>query len=221
MKTDRQVVIDSLGVAAAVGVSGVSFGALATASGFTIGQAMFLSLLLFSGASQFALIGVLGGGGSAISAAATALLLSTRNMFYGIALAPILKLGPLQRTLSAHLVIDESTAMAVVRTNERHARLAFYVTGFAIFILWNISSFLGAVAGVSLGDPRVFGLDAAVPAVFLALIWPRLTSHRLRALATLAALLALAVVPLVPVGLPIIIAGGVTVLLGLAWGKQP
>lgn len=220
MKTDRQVVIDSLGVAFTVGISGFSFGALATASSFTVAQAMALSLLLFSGASQFALIGVIAGGGSAVSATLTAFLLSSRNMFYGIAVAPLLRVKGIQRVFTAQLVIDESTAMAVVRSDRRHARIAFYVTGIAIFILWNLTTYIGAIAGNAIGDPRTYGLDAAVSAVFLALVWPRLTSHRLRAIATFAALLALALVTFVPVGMPIVIAGGIAVALGLLWGKQ-
>lgn len=220
MTTNRQVVIDSLGVGVATGAYGISFGALATASGLTIAQACALSLLLFSGASQFAFISVLGGGGAPVSAVATAFLLSSRNAFYGIAVAPMLKVRGWKRFITAQVVIDESTAMTVVRSDERQARIAFFVTGFSIFVLWNLMTLIGAIAGEAMGDPKAYGLDAAVSAAFLALLWPRLTSHRLRAIATLSAILALGMVQFVPVGFPIIIAGMLAVSIGMMWGRE-
>lgn len=213
--SDREVVADSLGVGIGVGLYGVTFGALATTSGLSVLQACALSLLAFTGASQFAFIGVVAAGGAPAAGALTAVLLGVRNTFYGITLAPFLRLRGVRRTLAAHLVIDESTAMAIGREDPRQARLGFWWTGLAIFVLWNLTTFLGAVAGGQIGDPRAIGLDAAVAAAFLGLLWPRLDSTPMRLLALLAAAVALGLVPVTPPGAPIILGGLVAVLVGL------
>lgn len=214
---DRSVIADSLGVSAAVGLYGVSFGAIATASGLSIWQACSLSLFVFTGASQFAFVGVVAAGGSALTGALTAVLLGSRNMFYGIALAPRLQLSRRARVASAHLVIDESTAMAITRTTLRHTRLGFFWTGLGVFTLWNLATLIGAVAGEALGDPRTYGLDAAVGAAFLGLLWPRLTSWHARFIALAGAAVATGVIPVTAAGAPIIIGGAVAVALGLLW----
>lgn len=215
MSTDRSIVVDSLGVGVATGAYGVSFGALATTAGLDVWQACALSLAVFTGASQFAFIGVVATGGNPLTGALTAILLGSRNLFYGLSLAPLLRLGPAARVASAHLVIDESTAMAVLRPTTRQARLGFYWTGASIFLLWNLSTFAGALAGTAIGDPRDYGLDAAVGAAFLGLLWPRLTSWSARGTALLAAAVALGLVPFTAAGAPIIIGGAVAVLVGL------
>ena len=215
MTTDRSVVVDSLGVGVATGAYGVSFGALATGAGLDVWQACALSLAVFTGASQFAFIGVVASGGNPLTGALTAILLGSRNLFYGLSLAPLLKLTGPARLASAHLVIDESTAMAVTRTSTRQARLGFYWTGGSIFVLWNLSTFAGALAGTGIGDPRTFGLDAAVGAAFLGLLWPRLTSWATRGIALFAAAIALGLVPFTAAGVPIIVGGAVAVLVGL------
>ncbi|MBZ5734346.1 AzlC family ABC transporter permease [Nocardioides sp. TRM66260-LWL] len=219
----RRVIADSLGVGLATGAYGVSFGAVATASGLGVAQACVLSLLMFTGASQFALVGVLAGGGSVPAATGTALLLGVRNSLYGLRLASLLGWRGWRRLGAAHLVIDESTAMATAQPDRARARLAFVVTGGSVFVLWNLSTLLGAVAGSALGDPRTLGLDAAVGAAFLALLWPRLTTGGLRALALVAAVLALALVPLTPAGVPVLAAGGLALLVGLhpRWDPAP
>jgi predicted branched-subunit amino acid permease len=221
MTTDRSVVADSLGVGVATGAYGVSFGALATSAGLDVWQACALSLAVFTGASQFAFIGVMASGGNPLTGALTAILLGSRNLFYGLSLAPLLKLTGPARLASAHLVIDESTAMAVSRTTTRQARLGFYWTGASIFVLWNLSTFAGALAGTAIGDPRTFGLDAAVGAAFLGLLWPRLSSWETRAVAVLAAAVALGLVPFTAAGVPIIIGGAVAVLVGLMRRTRP
>nr|WP_283251671.1 AzlC family ABC transporter permease [Aeromicrobium duanguangcaii] len=213
--SDRTVIADSLGVGVGVGLYGVSFGALATTGGLSVLQACALSLLAFTGASQFAFLGVVAAGGAPATGALTAVLLGVRNTFYGITLAPILKVRGLRRWATAHVVIDESTAMSVVRTDPRQARLGFYWTGLTIFAIWNLMTLLGALAGERIGDPRTIGLDAAVAAAFLGLLWPRLDSPASRLLALLAAAVALGLVPLTPAGAPIIIGGIVAVLVGL------
>ncbi len=215
--TDRSVIADSLGVSAAVGLYGISFGAIATSSGLTVLQACALSLLVFTGASQFAFVGVIGAGGSALTGALAAVLLGSRNMFYGIALAPRLQLSRGARAAAAHLVIDESTAMAVTRTTPRHTRLGFFWTGLGVFALWNLSTLIGAVAGEALGDPRTYGLDAAVGAAFLGLLWPRLSSRTGQVVALVGAAVATGLIPVTPAGAPIIVGGAVAVGLGLLW----
>lgn len=213
--TDRQVIGDSLGVGIGVGLYGVSFGALAVTSGLSVAQACALSLLAFTGASQFAFIGVVAAGGTPVTGALTAVLLGARNTFYGITLAPVLRVRGLRRWTTAHLVIDESTAMAVTRSTPHQARLGFYWTGITIFLIWNLTTLLGAVAGNAIGDPKSIGLDAAVAAAFLGLLWPRLDTTVTRLLALLAAIVALGLVPLAPAGVPIIVGGLVALIVGM------
>lgn len=219
--SDRSVIADSLGVSAAVGLYGISFGAIATASGVSIWQACALSLLVFTGASQFAFVGVIGAGGAPLTGALTAVLLGSRNMFYGIALAPRLQLGRGHRAAAAHLVIDESTAMAITRDTRRQARLGFFWTGLGVFTLWNLATLAGAVAGEAIGDPRTYGLDAAVGAAFLGLLWPRLQSWNGRVVALAGAAVATGLIPVTAAGAPIIIGGAVAVGLGLLWRSSP
>ncbi len=218
--SDRAVVADSLGVAVAVGAYGVSFGAIATASGLSVLQACALSLLVFTGGSQFAFVGVVAAGGNPVTGAVTGVLLGSRNLFYGITLAPLLGLSRAQRWLAAHVVIDESTAMAVTRENRRHARLGFFWTGVGVFVLWNLFTLVGAVAGDRLGDPRRYGLDAAVGAAFLGLLWPRLSSARARVVALVGAAVAGGLVPVTAAGVPIVLGGAAAVLLGLLLGGE-
>lgn len=215
MASDRSVITDSLSVGIATGAYGISFGALATASGLDVWQACAMSLAVFTGASQFAFIGVLASGGNPLTGALTAILLGSRNLFYGLSLAPLLRLTGPARLASAHLVIDETTAVAVTRDTTRQARLGFFWTGATIFVLWNATTFVGALAGTAIGDPRDYGLDAAVGAAFLGLLWPRLTSWGTRAIALLAAAVAIGLVPFTAAGVPIIVGGAVAVLVGL------
>ncbi|GAB3197364.1 hypothetical protein GCM10027062_09020 [Nocardioides hungaricus] len=216
----RAIVRDSLGVGIATGAYGVSFGAVSVAAGLSVWQTCALSLLVFTGASQFALVGVVAAGGAPLAGAATALLLGTRNTLYGLRLAPLLAWRGVRRALAAHVLIDESTAMSVTRENRTAARLGFLVTGVSIFVLWNAATLAGAVAGDALGDPRRYGLDAAVGAAFLALLWPRLHRRSNRLVALAAAAVALGVVPIVPAGVPVLAAAGVALLAG-ALTREP
>ena len=211
----RTVVRDSLGVAIATGTYGLSFGAVAVASGLDVAQTCALSLVMFTGASQFALVGVLGSGGTPLAGALAALLLGTRNTLYGLRLAPLLGFRGWRRAAAAHVLIDESTAMSVTRTDPELARTGFLTTGVTIFVLWNLTTLVGALAGELIGDPRDLGLDAAVGAAFLALLWPRLTTPLLRVVALLAALVAAGAVTLTPAGVPVLVAAGVAVLVGV------
>jgi 4-azaleucine resistance transporter AzlC len=209
------IIRDGLAVGLATGAYGIGFGAVAVASGLSVAQTCVLSLLMFTGASQFALVGVVAAGGAPLSGAATALLLGTRNTLYGLRMAPLLRWQGWRRVAAAHVLIDESTAMAVNRPSVEGARLGFTTTGVAVFVLWNLATVIGAVAGEAVGDPRTFGLDAAVGAAFLALLWPRLKDHRNILVAVLGAAVALTMVPITAPGVPVLAAGGVAVLVGV------
>jgi len=209
---------DAVGVGVATGAYGLSFGAIGVAGGLSVAQTCATSVLMFTGASQFALVGVLAAGGSAPAAAVTAVLLGARNALYGLRLSHLLGLTGVRKAVGAQLVIDESTAMCLAHEEDvRARRLAFWATGLAVFVLWNLATLAGALAGSALGDPQTYGLDAAVPAAFLALLWPRLSDWRSRAVAIGAAVVALALTPVAPAGLPVMAAAGVAVLAGLLW----
>lgn len=219
-REDRAAIIrDSLGVGLATGTYGVSFGVVSVAAGLSVPQTCALSLVMFTGASQFALVGVIAAGGAPISGALAALLLGTRNTLYGLRLSPLLAWSGWRRAAAAHVLIDESTAMSVTRTSTPAARVGFLTTGLTIFALWNLATLLGAVVGSAIGDPRAYGLDAAVGAAFLALLWPRLDQPRNRAVAVAAAAVALGFVPLAPAGVPVLAAGGVALLAGVLWRR--
>jgi len=201
-----RVVRDALGIGVAVGAFGLSYGAVAVASGLSVLQTCALSLLMFTGASQFALVGVVAGGGGAVAAAMTALLLGSRNALYGLRLSSLLRVRGARRAVAAQFVIDESAAMGLAR-----GRPGFWATGLAVFVCWNVATAAGAIGGTALSDPRALGLDAAAPAAFLALLAPRLASRGAAAVALTAAAAALVAVPLTPAGVPVLVAALVAV----------
>lgn len=217
------IVRTAVSVGVASGAYGVSVGALGVAAGLSVTQTWALSLLMFTGGSQFALVGALGGGGSLLSGALSAVLLGARNGVYGVRLAPLLRVRGAQRLLAAHLVIDESTAVALGGEvhGARAGRLGFWATGLSVFVLWNAATLLGALAGSEVGDPRDFGLDAAAPAAFMAMLAPRLRDRPTWTIALVAALVAVAVVPLVPAGVPVLVAALVPAVAVLARKRQP
>ena len=208
---------DSLSVSITVGAYGTAFGAAAVANGFSVLQTCLLSLLTFSGASQFAVIGVLGAGGGAISGIATASLLGIRNGVYGVIMAPRLKVKGFKRVVAAQITIDESTAVALGQEvrGESAMRQGFWLTGFGVFIFWNLFTVAGALGAQAMGDIRAWGLDSAVPAAFLGLVWPRLKTQRDRILAVACIVFALAMTPILPAGLPIIATAFIAVAVGL------
>jgi predicted branched-subunit amino acid permease len=212
---------DSLSVSVTVGAYGVAFGAAAVANGFSVLQSCLLSLLTFSGASQFAVIGVMGSGGSALSAIATASLLGSRNGLYGVLMAPILEVRGFKRLVAAHITIDESTGVSLSQEPRglQAMREGFWLTGFGVFIFWNLFTLAGAIGAKAMGDPSAWGLDAAVPAAFLGLVWPRLKSSTDKYLAIVAALFAVATTPFLPAGLPIIGTALLAIAAGL-WVKK-
>ena len=193
---------------------GASFGAISVSSGLTLAQTMVLSLVMFTGASQFAFVGVATAGGSPIAAVPASLLLGVRNAFYGVPVSEILHPRGLARLWTAHFVIDETTAMAVGQATPAARRYAFWATGLILFCLWQLGSLSGALIGRAV-NPNEVGLDAAVPAVFLALLWPSLRRREARWVALGGAAVALALVPLMPPGIPVIAAAGVALVAGL------
>ncbi len=216
-RVERITVRDSLSLSITVGAYGAAFGAASVANGFSVLQSCLLSLLTFSGASQFAAIGVIGAGGGALSAIATASLLGVRNGLYGVIMAPRLKVSGFKRVIAAHITIDESTGVALgaQKRNEDAMRHGFWLTGFGVFFFWNIFTLAGALGAQAMGDTRAWGLDSAVPAAFLALLWPRLENNRDRGLAITAILFALVMTPILPAGLPIIATAFIALVFGL------
>jgi 4-azaleucine resistance transporter AzlC len=217
----RAIVRDGIAVGVATGAYGISFGAISVASGLDVWQSCALSLLVFTGASQFALVGVIGSGGNPLFGAVSGLLLGTRNTLYGLKVAPMVGWHGRRRAAAAHILIDESTAMTLTRTTREHARAGFLSTGISVFVLWNLATLVGALAGDSLGDPRTYGLDAAVGGAFLGLLWPRLDSLRNRVAAVLGAGLALSLVSVTPAGVPVLAACVVALGIGLVTRDAP
>ena len=211
----RGVIRDALGIGIASGAYAISFGAISTAAGLSLLQTCALSVLMFTGASQFALVGVVGAGGSVWAGAATAALLGSRNALYGMRLSSLLDRRGWKRVLAAHFVIDETTAMAIARDSPADSRFAFWATGAALFTLWNLGTLIGALATQLVPDPKVYGLDAAPPAAFLALLAPRLRAREPLAIALAAGVVALICLPFVPAGVPLLIVALLVALYGV------
>ncbi|MDR1295380.1 MAG: AzlC family ABC transporter permease [Bifidobacteriaceae bacterium] len=222
-------------MAVATGLYGISFGALAVASGLSVAHTMVLSAVLFSGASQFALVGVIGAGGSVAAAVASAALLGVRNGLYGLQMSPLTGARGIRRLAAAHLTIDESTGVAGAQVTPEAARTGFWRTGLGVWVCWNVLTLAGALAGDAMGDPRAWGLDAAASAAFLGLLWPRLaladephasasavtsvhpnsTRRDAQMAAGLAAVIAIALVPVTPPGVPVLGAVAAAIVVGL------
>lgn len=214
----------ALSIGVAVGAYAISFGAVSVAAGLDVLQTQALSALMFTGASQFAFVGVVAAGGGLVAAVLTAWLLGLRNGLYALHLATVLspplrpgRLRGWRRLGAAQFTIDESTAMALAYEGDPEAtRRAFWATGWSVFVLWNLGTLLGALGAASLSDPKVLGLDAAIPAGFLALLWPRLVDRSAWALAVTSGVLALALAPVLRPGIPVLAGAGVAVL-GALW----
>ncbi|TFC32507.1 AzlC family ABC transporter permease [Cryobacterium sp. TMT2-42-4] len=203
-----------LSIAVATGLYGISFGALSVSSGLDIWQTSALSLLLFSGGSQFAFIGVIAGGGSGAAAASAAALLGIRNAVYGMQLNALLHPRGWRRFAAAQVTIDESLATSTGQTVLVEQKRGFWVAGLGIFVLWNIFTLIGALAGDAVGDPKQWGLDGAAVAAFLGLLWPRLRSKEAGAIAAVCALATVLTVPFVFPGAPILVAAVVAGAIG-------
>ncbi len=203
MKDHRR---DSFVLSFTVGLIGVTFGVFAESSGFGLLKALLLSLLTFTGASQFAAVSVVGGGGSAFAAVASGLLLAARNSLYGPVVAPVLQIRRSRRALAAHFVIDETTAMLSAQKDSEVACDAFWFTGLWLFAFWNVGTVVGVLAGGLLEDPGVWGLDAAFPAAFVSLLMPHVRSRPGQVTAVLGAVITIVVVPFTPAGAPMLLA---------------
>jgi len=206
---------EAVGVAVATSAYGVSFGALAVASGLDVWQTCVLSLLMFTGGSQFAFVGVIGAGGiaAAPAAIASAALLGVRNVAYGLRMAPVVGRG-WRRLVAPHVTIDESAAVALAHSDPAARRAGFWITGVGIYVGWNLSTLGGALLGDVLGDPRVYGLDAAAAAAFLALLWPRLRRRQAIAVGVAAAVVATVLTPVLMPGVPVLVAAVVALAVG-------
>jgi predicted branched-subunit amino acid permease len=207
----------SVGVGLATGLYGISFGALSTVAGLDVWQTQVLSLLMFSGGSQFAFIGVIAAGGPAAAGAAivSAWLLGVRNGFYAVKMNSVLQALGIKRFVAAQLTIDESTGVSTSQDQLADQRKGFWITGISVFVFWNLMTLMGALLGNALGDPSVWGLDAAAAAAFLALLWPRLKQRQALAVAASAFFIAVVTTPSLPAGIPVIIAGVVAIFVGL------
>lgn len=212
----RRATRQGIAVALATSAYGISFGALAVAAGLDVWQTCVLSLVMFTGGSQFAFIGVIASGGlaAAPAAIASAALLGVRNVAYGMRMSPVIGPGIPKRVAAAHFTIDESTAVSLAQTTPRARTLGFWITGIAIYVGWNATTLAGALLGDVLGDPRAYGLDAAAAAAFLALLWPRLRSRQAVAVGGAAAVVAACLTPWLMPGLPVLIAALVAILVG-------
>ena len=205
---------DSLSVGLAVGAAGVAFGAVAVADHFTVAQACFLSLVLFSGASQFSLVAVMSAGGSPLSAIVTGTFLGGRNGLYGVRMAQILKLKGLKRAVAAHVTIDESTGVAIAQESLEDQRTAFWYTGFGVFFFWILFTLIGALGAKAIGDTSAWGLDVASPAIFCAVLFPRLKERKLFIAGVLSFIWALSITQFVPAGVPIISTVVIAAIIG-------
>ncbi len=211
----------ALSISLATGLYGLSFGALSVAAGLTVLQTVALSALMFTGGSQFAFIGVIGAGGAASAATAAASLLGIRNAVYGLQMTALLRPSGWRRLAQSHVTIDESVATAVAQETPDERKRGFWVAGIGVWTLWNLLTLLGALAGDAMGDPRTWGLDGAAVAAFLGLLWPRLKARQPLAVAAVSAVVTAAVVPVVPPGLPLVIAAGVAATLGWWNHRRP
>jgi predicted branched-subunit amino acid permease len=221
LTTKRKILRDAIGIGLGTATYGVSFGALGIATGLTLVETQLLSLIMFTGASQFALVGTLAAGGGALSAISAASLLGVRNLAYAVRNNTLLAPNGFKRILGAQLTIDESTAMALGHEKGvdglAGGRFAFWSTGISVFVFWNIATFLGAVAISQVGDPNSLGLDAAIAAGFIALLWPQITNRFTLFVCMVSASVAIIAIIFVQPGVPILLAGFVAALM--AWIK--
>src|SRR5580700_9073354 len=155
---------DGVGLGLAVGVCGLAFGAAAVSSGLSVWQACALSLLAFTGASQYALAGTIAAGGSLLAGTAGAILLGGRNTLYGLRLAEVLRLRGPVRLLAALGVTDETTALTLAQSGRRAARQGFAATSVTLYLTWNLATLGGALGAGHAGSPQAFGLDVIGPA---------------------------------------------------------
>ncbi|QFZ21889.1 AzlC family ABC transporter permease [Saccharothrix syringae] len=203
---DPALLRDVTAVAAGAAVSGASFGAISTAAGLPWWLPVVMSLLVFAGGSQFMAVGVVAAGGSPAAAVLAGLVLNARHLPFGLAVGHVLGPGLARRLVGSHLLTDESTAFALAQPDPERARAAFWSCGVALFGAWNAAVLVGALVGRNVGDPGALGLDAAFPAALVALLLPALKDRVTRDAALLGAVVALAATPVLPAGVPVLLA---------------
>jgi predicted branched-subunit amino acid permease len=213
---DQGTLRDIAMVCLADSIVGASFGAVAVTGGLRPWVPVVMSLLVFAGGGQIAAVGVVLGGGGAVAAVAAGLVLNTRMLPYGFGVADVLGGRWPARLAGAHLTVDESVAFAAAQPGPERRRAAFWTCGVALFVCWNIAVAVGALAGTALGNTGALGLDAAFPAVLLALVLPALADRGVRRAALAGAALAVAATPFLPAGLPALLA-----LAGLLLAGRP
>ncbi|MCI0688379.1 MAG: AzlC family ABC transporter permease [Sporichthyaceae bacterium] len=217
---DRALVRDIAAIAAAVGVVGLSYGAIAVAAGLPAWAVLAMSVFVFAGGSQFLAIGLLLG--SPAAAVAGGLLLNTRHLPFGLAMADVIGTSWPARLLGSHLLVDESVAFALAQPDPARRRSAYWLTGITLFVVWNCATVLGVLLGGVAADPAALGLDAAFPAGLIALLLPTLRDPQARWVALVGAAVALAAAPFLPAGLPVLLAlTGLLTLLVKPGGSAP
>lgn len=207
----RAIWVDGVAIGGAIFFVGVAFGVLARSNGWSVAQACVMSLTVFTGASQFALVGILGAGGTVAAGVAGALLLASRNAVYGAVVSRWFPEGVMARAAVAQLVIDESTGLGAAQGDSLdqpapRARIGFLAGGLSVYIGWNLGTLLGAMVGRAVGDVGALGLDAAFPAVFLALLVPHLRARSGLLTAGIAVGIVTLGVSWAPAGLPVLAA---------------
>ena len=222
----KEIISRAISIGIAVAIYGVSFGALGASSGFSIIQTQALSLLMFTGGSQFGLVSTIASGGTAGAGIAAAWLLGLRNSAYSMRMAPILQVTGFKKMIAAQLTIDESTGVALSQSEiaephrSRAQQLGFWATGVSVFVFWNIATFVGSITVNAIGDPKAFGLDAAIAAGLFALVWPQIKDNQTFLAAFGGALIALLMTPIFPPGIPVLASAVVAVVIGWSWSKR-
>jgi 4-azaleucine resistance transporter AzlC len=191
----------------AVWFIGLSYGAIAVASGFPLWVPAAQSVLVLAGASEFLFIGIVAAGGNPLAAAAAGLLVNARHLPYGLALPDMTGPGrPVKRLLASHVMNDESVVFALAQEDLPRRRAAYWACGLGVLLCWPAGAVLGALIGSVIRNTSAFGLDAMFPAVIVALIMPALRDRRLGRAAAIGAAIALAATPFLPAGLPVLLA---------------
>jgi 4-azaleucine resistance transporter AzlC len=217
---DRELIRDIALVCVADCLVGVSYGAISVGAGFDVWMPMLLSVLVFAGAAQFMFVGIIASGGNPIAAVVAGLLVNARHLPFGFAVADVLGDRLLTRIAGSHVMIDETVAFALAQSDRQRRRAAYWVCGIGLFAFWNVGVVAGAFAGSVISDTDAFGLDAAFPAVLLALVLPSLRDRATRLAAMIGVVVALAATPFLPAGLPVLLAlVGVLAVIGKAAGE--
>ncbi|GAB3650417.1 AzlC family ABC transporter permease [Glycomyces tarimensis] len=206
---------DTAAYSVGIGVAGAAFAALSTAHGVPWAITMGMSVFVYAGAAQFAALGVATAGGGALAVIATGLILNLRHIPYGMAVGHLYWDRWWTRLLGTQNLLDTTAAFALaVGDDLRRAKIVYWTTGAGNAIAWVIGNVAGILAGRSIGDPEALGMDAALPAIILALVLPSLRHSRTLLASLTGAAIALATSPFLPAGLPVMLA-----LLGLvvAW----